>query len=193
MPSTILVAILIGAMWLIALSSWRLRNWRATVVLALGSAAILAAGIPPGPLCALLQGSLWIGFTWFILVRTEALSVVRGAEYAFIETYDGLLKEIADLKRGALSSEPAAYVADFERVIEELEALKAPSEDWADLKSDATRELRRRLVMMRLGTRPSPETMDAANAAWTEIERRFALMLEAKTGFWAGLPQRRSP
>jgi hypothetical protein len=180
-------------MWLTAFSSWRLRNWRATVVLALGSAAILAAGILPGPFGALLQGSLWIGLTWFILVRTEALSVVRGAEYAFIETYDGLLKEIADLKRGAPSSEPAAYVADFERVIEQLEALQAPSEDWADLKADATRELRRRLVMMRLGSRPSPETMDAANAAWTEIERRFALMLEAKTGFWAGLPQRRSP
>jgi hypothetical protein len=192
-PSTILVAILIGAMWLIAFSSWRLRNWRATVVVALGSAAILAAGILPGPFGALLQGSLWIGFTWLILIRTEALSVARGAEYAFIETYDGRLKEIADLKPGALGSEPADFVADFERVIEELEALKAPSEDWADLKSDATRELRRRLVMMRLGTRPSRETMDAANAAWAEIERRFALMLKAKTGFWAGLPQRRSP
>ncbi len=191
MPSTILVASLIGAMWLIPFSSWRLRSWRASVFLALGSAAILVAGLLPAPLAALLQGALWVGFTLFMLTRgEEALSVVRGAEYAYIESYSGLLRQIADLKRGASNSEPVAYVADFERVIEELEALGAPSEDWADLKADAIRELRRRLVMMRLGARPSPETMDAANTAWADIERRFALMLKAKTGFWAGLPWR---
>ena len=192
MPSTILLAILIGTMWFIAFTSKRLRNWRTSVVLVLASAAIIAAGLLPAPFTALLRGSLWVGFTLFLLTRGEALSVVTGAEYAYLDTYSGLLRQIADLKRGALRSEPAAYVADFERVIEELEALEPPSEGWVDLKADTTRELRRRLVMMRLGAPASPETMNAANAAWTDIERRFDLMLKTKTGFWAGLP-RRSP
>lgn len=193
MPATILVAILIGAMWLIAFSSWRLRNWRACVVLVLGGAAILMAGLLPGPLAAFLQGALWLGFTWFVLTRgEEAFSALRGAEYAYIESYSGLLRQIPDLKRGASNSEPVAYVADFERIVQELEALEAPSQEWADLKGDATRELRRRLVIMRLGARPSPETMVNADTAWADIERRFALTLKAKARFWAGLP-RRSP
>jgi hypothetical protein len=191
-PSAILVAILIGTMWLIALTSWRLRNWRPSLVLALGSAAIIAAGTLAAPFAALLQGALWIGISLFMLTRGEGLSSVGPAEYVFIETYSRLLRQIADLKRGALSHEPAAYVADYERVIEDLEALEAPSEDWANLKADATQELRRRLVMMRLGSRPSSETMEVANAAWSDIEHRFERMLKAKTGFWAGLPQRRS-
>ena len=101
----------------------------------------------------------------------------------------GLLREIADLKRNALSTETAAYVADFERVIKELEALEPPSADWVNLKADATRELRRRLAMMKLGTRPSSGTMDAVNAAWSAVEQRFELMLKDKTSFWARLPR----
>jgi hypothetical protein len=47
--------------------------------------------------------------------------------------------------------------------------------------------------MRRLGARPSSETLDAANAAWSDIEQRFEHMLKDKIGFWADLPQRRSP
>jgi hypothetical protein len=174
-------------MWLIAFSSWRLRNWRVALVLVLGSASILAAGLLPAPLGALLQGALWIGFTAFILMRGERLSGIRGAEYAFIEHYNGILQQIAALKRDALSHEPSAYVAEFERAIEGLEALEPPSADWDDLKTDTARELRRRLVMMRLGARPSPETMDAANASWDDVEGRYRRMLKEKARFWAGL------
>ena len=74
--STILVAILIGAMWLIVFTSRWLRNWRASVALALGSAAIVLAGTLPGPFAALLQGALWVGVTTLILTRGEALSAV---------------------------------------------------------------------------------------------------------------------
>src|SRR5262245_37933335 len=108
----------------------------------------------PAPAGPLLQGILWLGFTAFILSRGDRLSGIRGAEHAFVESYDGILQQVAALKRDALSNEPSAYVAEFERAIEALEALDPPSADWADLRADTTRELRRRLVMMRLGAHP---------------------------------------
>jgi hypothetical protein len=188
-PLTVLVAILIAAMWLIAFTSRWLRNWRVCIVLMLGTLLILGAGTLPKPFAALLQGSLWGGFCLLILTRGEDLSAVGKADYAFIEGYSGRMAEFAELKRGVLSSEPAAFVADYERAIEALEALEPPSADWADLKGDAIQELRRRLVIMKLGAQPSSETMDAANAAWSAIESRYELLVKEKTSFWAGLPR----
>ena len=59
-----------------------------------------------------------------ILFRGEVLAVVREPEYAFIQTYTGLLRQLADLKRDAMSIEPAAYVADYERVVRRSRRLR---------------------------------------------------------------------
>lgn len=185
---TLYVGFWIAAMWLVAFRSWRLRNWRATVVLGCGTAAIVGVGIFPPSAALWLRGAICAAVILLVLTRRGLLSIEE-VEYSFIEQYDELLRQMADLKRRTPMLEAADHVAAFANIVELLEALEAPSTEWADLKADTVRELRRRLVLMRLSMQPPTETLERANAEWSEIEQRFQRMVKARSNFWAGWPR----
>jgi len=184
----VVVGLMLASMWLATLSSWRLRNWRATVVLLASSTVVLAAGLLPSPTGGLLQGACWVGVLFFVAFAPERLSVISEAEASFVMGCAKLLKSIVELRGRVSKTEPAAYVAEFERIVDALDALHAPSGEWNDLRLDMVGELRRRLVVMRLGGLPQTEVVVRANAHWAEIEQRFARLTKTRARFWAGWP-----
>jgi hypothetical protein len=185
----ILAGIMICVTGVIAFSSWRLRNWRTVAVLVSGGAAMFAATVLPSPIGAIAVGGMWTGMTLLVATGWEALSSVSDREYEFIRSYVAILTRIKDLQSAVFSMEPADYVAEFEQTIGGFERLDPPSDDWAELRAQTVQELRRRATMMRLGGRPSPETMRRANEEWAAVERRFQRMLNDRKRFWARPPR----
>ena len=86
--------------------------------------------------------------------------------------------------------EPAAYLAEYEKAVKDMETLPAPS-GWSNLKSATVRELNRRLTMMRFGSMPPIQVLRAADDQWLEIEQVFRDLMNAKAGFWTGWPHLR--
>jgi hypothetical protein len=150
---------------------------------------ILAAGMLPPLVAPLLQGALRVGLMMLLFVRGGLLAFIGGAEYLYIEKHIAFLRQLEDLKERAPTTEPAEYVRGFARIVEGLEALQPPSPKWADLNADTVRDLRRRLELIQLSTRPSPETLERMNVEWYAIEERFQRMLRARGRFWAGWPR----
>ncbi len=181
--------IMICVSWLIAFSSWRLRTWRTAAVLLCGSATIFAVSLLPWPVAPVAAGGVWVVLTLLVLTRSEALAAVSDTEYAFIRRYAALLARIAELKGAAFTMEPASYVAEFEQLTNAFERLDAPSSEWTELRAETVRELRRRATIMRLGSRPAPDTMDRANEAWAAVETRFEQLFGARKRFWAPRPR----
>ncbi len=188
MAATLLLVALLATPWLVALVSWRLRNWRAMGVLMVGSATILAAGVLQPPFTPWLQGALGTALLWFVLTGGVRLSVIPGEEYEFIEKYLAVSRRIPDLRRTVLRTDPAAFVSEFEAVVDGLAAIRAPSVEWADLQADAVRALRRRLVLMKLGAEPPSGTLARARAEWSAIDGRFQRIVKSRNRFWAGFP-----
>jgi hypothetical protein len=81
----------------------------------------------------------------------------------------------------------AAYVIAFEADVRDLESLAAPPA-WAHLKSEAVRELARRLTIMKLGAAPSPEVLRLGDERWDAVGREFSEVMRARAGFWVGWP-----
>jgi hypothetical protein len=187
--ANVIVAVLISIAWLLAFTSWRLRNWRAVVVLLGVSAFIVAVGLVAPSLAPWLQVAIWISVVEILFVRGGLLSVVGRSEDSFLERHMELIGQIAQLKSRAQSTDPAEYTAKFAAIIEGLRALKPPSSKLAELNADTIRELERRLVLLKLSTRPAPEVFERMDTEWSRIESRRRRALESMGRFWAGWPE----
>lgn len=184
---TLVIGVLLMGLWIVALSSFRLRNWRAMTLGVAGTVAIVIAGWLSWPVGALLQVILWIAVLWVFVLRSELVTAMSPTEYQFVEQYVNILKGVAKLKRRVRQTEPESYVSQFENAVKSLERLDAPDE-WRQLQVDTAGELRRRLTRMKLSAMPSPDEQQAAEARWLEIERRFSQTLNTRAGFWKGWP-----
>ena len=169
---------------------WTLRNWRALSLLVAATVALLAAGLLPGFVRPWAQAAIWGAALVVVLTRNDSISTLTREDATFVERYDGHLKRMADLKSRALSTEPAAYVAQLEKIVAAIETLEAPSREWANLKAQTVAELRRRLAMMRFGQAPSTEDLNHAEERWSTIEREFRRILRAKSRFRKHWPAR---
>ena len=186
-PVFIIVGLMLLGLWLTVLSSWRLRNWRATALALAGTAAIGGAGFLPWPLSALLQAGLWTAVLWVLVIRSELVGVMPPEEYRFVEEYLAILQRVARRRRRARRADPATSLPEFEAAIRSLESLPAPG-DWSHLRFETARELDPRLLLMRRGTMPTAEALRAADDQWLEVERVASRMVKAKAGFWRGWP-----
>jgi hypothetical protein len=173
-------------LWLVAISSWRLRNWRAVAVGIAGTIAIVAAGSLPWPLSPGLQAAAWGAVLFTFLLRTELVSVMSPDEARFVEEYIQNLEIIGRLK-GARNVDPTGYVARFEAAVHSIEGLEAPAE-WSDLQVDTAAELRRRLTMMKVLVMPSLDAREAADIRWLALEERFRRLYKERAAFWRGFP-----
>jgi hypothetical protein len=186
---TVIVVVMVIVMWVLALTSWRLRNWRATAILGAASAAVLGVGMLPAAVASWLQGAALVVLFEVLFVRGGLLSIAGGPVDSFIEEYLGLLQQLADLKRRTRNEDPTEYIASFATIIDGLEKLRPPSTESADLNDDTIRELNRRLVLLKLGTRPSPVVFARTDVEWAEIEQRFERLQRGRSGFWADWPR----
>jgi hypothetical protein len=186
--TTLIIGALLLVLWILALNSFRLRNWRAMTLAGAGSLAILVAGSIPWPAAAPIQIVLWTAVMWTFLFRSEWVGVISQSEYQYLEQYDGILQGLARVFRRGRETDEATYVAQFETAVQSLDRLDAPDE-WRQIQIDTVAELRLRLTKMKLRSIPSPDERLAAEARWMEIERRFRATVNERVGFWRGWPR----
>lgn len=192
-PGSILLVVMLAAMWFIVLNSWQLRNWRAVGLACVGTVAILLAGFLPWPVAPWIQAGVWGALLLVFLTRTELVAVMPPEEYRFVAAYIATLRRLGRLKERALEMDPTDNVTEFESALRSLERLSAPG-DWGDLQADTVRELERRLAMMRLlHAKPSSGTLGVAEAQWLEVMQRFRRRLREKAAFWRGWPHMTRP
>ncbi len=186
-PPTILIVLLVTTLWVIAVTTFRLRNWRAMALVSTGTVAMFGAGLGPWPVAQVAQAGLWLTIMWVLLFRNDLVAVMSAPEYDFVEKYVSSLQRIARLKRDIRSIDPGTYLREFESATASIERLQAPL-DWRRLQLDTATELRRRLARMKLLAEPSLEEQEAAEEHWRQIEKRFNHMLKLQAGFWKDWP-----
>jgi hypothetical protein len=181
----LVLAVLI--LWLWLLNSWRLRNWRAVTLGAVGTIAVLAAGMLPNPTRAVAQAGIWLVVGWVFLFRSELVGVMSPAEYDYVDAHIQILRRIDRQKHASDRPDPMTDLREFEANVRSLEALNAPLA-WSKLHRDTVRELERRLTIMKARTLRSPEDLRALDDRWLEVGQLFRETLKARAGFWTGWP-----
>jgi hypothetical protein len=184
-PGLAIVALMLLSLWLVAFSSFRLRNWRAFGLGAFGTLLIVAVGLLPWPAAQLLQGGVWTAILVVFVLRSDLVGVMSAAEYDFVDQYTQILRRLVRLRRRVRQTDALAYVREFERVIDSVEGLEAPAA-WKELHRDTGTELRRRLTRIKLNAIPLPDEQREAEARWREIEQHFDQILTIRGGFWKG-------
>jgi hypothetical protein len=184
--AAILSPLVIGLLAVATIPYWMLRSWRTAVLLLAAAGGIVAvefSGLRP---IAPIELGIVAGVALVMLGRNEQLWAMRASDRRFIESLASVRRDIRDLRQRLEGTDPREYVREFERIIDRLEAIPAPSEDWAALQADAAREYRSRLAVMR-GATPTM-TIDEADERLQRIEEGFADLIKAKTSFWLPWP-----
>jgi len=189
MAPSVLVGLMIVSLWVIPLTSWKLRNWRAVAFVAGASAALLLAGTLPRSVAPFVQAGVWGATLWVLLLHADRFPALPRAELDFVDAYVALVRRVESLYRRADTLDPAAHVAEFQEITESLERLEAPDPEWTQLRDDAAVEFRRRLTMMRLTTSPSPAALARTRDNWAGVQARFRRLMKERAGFWAGWPR----
>jgi hypothetical protein len=120
-------------------------------------------------------------------LKSDWVAVTSQAEYQFIEDFVTTLGKIRPLKAQVRTTDPALYLARFNRVVRTLGELEAPRE-WRGVHAEAVRELRRRATRMGLLAMPTLQEQRVAQERWTAIERDIQRLMRVRAGFWTGLP-----
>lgn len=178
--SNVIVGLMVAVVWLVALSSG-LRNWRAITFLVSVSGLLVVAGWLPSAAAPWTRALIWGGAILVLLFRGYLFSAMLPDERVFVQKYLDGRRRLSQLKARALQTPSAEYVRDFERIIDHFGGLAPPLGQWASLRAETVAELERRLTMMRLSTDPNPKALEAADANWAAIERRFDLLLRSRT------------
>lgn len=189
-PASILLALMLSGLWVVVVSLWRLRNWRAAALAGIATGAILACAALPWPSRPAIQTAIWTAALYVFLFRSDLVAVMSAKEYQFVEDYVRIVQGIGRLGKRARETDSASYLAQWHEALRSLERLEAPG-DWARLQAKCAGELRRRLTAMTLLVWPSPEMQNANAARWLEVEQLYRELLKAKAGFWTGWPPAR--
>ena len=122
----IVLALAVLILWLGLLNSWRLRNWRAVTLGAVGTIAILAAGMLPNPARAVAQAGIWLVVGWVFQFRPELVGVMSPEEYDYVDAHIQILRRIDRRKHASDRPDPITDLREFEANVRSLEALNAP-------------------------------------------------------------------
>ncbi len=181
----LVLAVLI--LWLLLLNSWRLRNWRAVTLGAVGTIVFLAAGMLPSSVREVAQPGICFVFVWVFLFRPGLVGVMPPEEYDYVDAHIQILRRIDRRKHASDRPDPTTALREYESDVRSLEALDAPLA-WSKLHRDTVRELERRLTAMKAGTLRSPEDLRPFDDRWLEVGQLFRDTLRARAGFWTGWP-----
>lgn len=189
MAQSVIVGLMIVSVWVIPVTSWKLRNWRAVAFVVAASAALLLTGTLQRNVAPFVQAGVWGATLWVLLLHADRFPALPRAELEFVDAYVDLIRRVESLYRRAETLDPAAHVTEFQEITATLERLEAPDPEWTRLRDDAAVELRRRLTMMRLTTSPSPAALTRTRANWADVQEHFRELMKERAGFWAGWPR----
>ena len=183
----VVLALAVLILWLLLLNSWRLRNWRAVTVGAVGTIAIIVAGMLPSPARALAQAGIWLLVGWIFLFRPGLVGVMpRGGVRLRRCTHPDPAAD-RSAKARIRPTRPADSLPRIRGGRTVARSTK-PTVAVGEVHRETVREMERRLTVMKARTLRSTEDLRPFDDRWLEVGRLFRQTLKARAGFWTGWP-----